>query len=65
MSHAHSNRWRPRYFRAFVTNQYYENRDEYDAAGQTQPYTFEEYVSSNINDLRTKFKKLKKEVDNR
>ena len=63
MSHAHSKAWRPRKFRAFVTNQYYENRDEYAAAGQVQPHTFEEYISNNINDLRKKYKKMKKEVD--
>jgi hypothetical protein len=63
MTHSHTNRWRPRRFRAFVTNQYYANRDEYNAVGQTQPYTFAEYVSNNISDLRLKFKKLKKEVD--
>jgi len=63
MSHSHNNSWRPQRFRAFVTNQYYANRDEYDAAGQQHPYTFEEYVSSNINDLRNRYKKFKKEVD--
>ena len=63
MTHSHTNRWRPQRFRAFVTNQYYENRDEYFAAGQQQPHTFAEYVSNNINDLRLKFKKMQKEVD--
>ena len=63
MSHSHYYTWRPRKFRAFVTNEYYANRDEYDAVGQQQPYTFEEYVSNNINDLRKKYKKIKKEVD--
>lgn len=63
MSHSHNHSWRPRKFRAFVTNEYYANRDEYDAVGQVQPYTFEEYVSNNINDLRKKYKKIKKEVD--
>ena len=63
MTHSHTNRWRPQRFRAFVTNQYYENRDEYFAAGQQQPHTFEQYVSNNINYLRQQFKKLKKEVD--
>ena len=63
MTHSHTNRWRPQRFRAFVTNQYFENRDEYFAVGQTQPHTFEQYVSNNINDLRKRFKKHKKEVD--
>ena len=64
MSHSHSKySWRPRKFRAFVTNEYYANRDEYHQVGQQQPYTFEEYVSNNINDLRKKYKKMKKEVD--
>ena len=63
MSHSHTFAWRPRLFRAFVTNQYYANRDEYDAVGQVQPYTFEEYVRLNINDLRKQYKKIKEEVD--
>jgi hypothetical protein len=63
MSHSHSFSWRPRKFRAFVTNQYYANRDEYDSVGLTQPYTFEEYVRNNINDLRLEYKKIKKVVD--
>ena len=63
MTHSHTNRWKPARFRAFVTNQYYANRDEYVNHGQTPPYTFQEYVSNNINDLRLKFKKMQKEVD--
>jgi hypothetical protein len=43
-------------FRAFITNQYYENRDEYESAGQRQPYTFEEYVAKNILNLKTKYR---------
>ena len=65
MSHSHSFSWRPRKFRAFVTNQYYANRDEYDFHGQVQPHSFEEYVRNNINDLRLEYKKIKKEVDKR
>ena len=38
MSHAHNNYMRPRKFRVFVTNRYWANRDEYDGAGQQQPY---------------------------
>ena len=63
MSHHHSYRWKPSLFRAFVTNQYYANRDEYHSIGQQQPYTFEQYYRNNINDLRKSFKKHKKEVD--
>lgn len=65
MSHSHTFSWRPRKFRAFVTNQYYANRDEYDFHGQVQPHSFEEYVRNNINDLRLEYKKIKKEVDKR
>jgi hypothetical protein len=43
-------------FRAFVTNQFYENRDEYDAAGQTQPHTYSEYVWQNISLLKAKYR---------
>ena len=47
-------------FRSFVTIQYYENRDEYDSVGQTQPYSFEQYVSDNISDLKEKFRLTRK-----
>ena len=63
MSHHHSYRWKPSLFRAFVTNQYYANRDEYHNIGQQHPYTFEEYYRNNINDLKESFTKHKKEVD--
>jgi hypothetical protein len=43
-------------FRAFVTNQYYENREEYLSCGQTQPYTLEEYVRKNISLLKEKYR---------
>ena len=56
MSHSHSFSWRPRRFRAFVTNEYYANRDEYDQVGQVQPYTFEEYVRQNIDLLKEKYR---------
>jgi hypothetical protein len=39
-----------------VTNQYYANRDEYDAAGQQQPHTFEVYVQENLSMLKRQFK---------
>ena len=56
MSHAHTNYAKPRRFRVFVTNQYYANRDEYDAAGQTQPWTFEAYVAANLPLLKQQFR---------
>ena len=43
-------------FRAFCSNQYFENRDEYESAGQTQPHSFAEYVWSNISLLREKYR---------
>ena len=60
MSHQHAFTWRPRLFRAYVTNQYYANRDEYDSVGQTQPYTFEEYVQQHMVQLRSDYKQLKR-----
>jgi hypothetical protein len=59
MSHSHSFSWRPRKFRAFVTNEYYANRDEYDSVGQSQPYKFEEYVRQNIDLLKEKYRRDK------
>ena len=56
MSHQHSYKWKARMFRTYVTNQYFANRDEYDGAGQQQPYTFEQYVSNNMQQLRKDFK---------
>ena len=56
MSHSHSFSWRPRKFRAFVTNEYYANRDEYDQVGQTQPHSFEQYVRQNIDLLKEKYR---------
>ena len=63
MSHHHTNRWKPSLFRAFVTNQYYANRDEYHNVGEEQPHTFEQYYRNNIADLKESFRKHKKEVD--
>jgi len=60
MSHAHTNAWRPRRFRTFVTNQYYANRDEYDSVGQRQPHTFDEYVHLNLSLLKQQFKQQRK-----
>jgi hypothetical protein len=56
MSHSHTFTWRPRRFRAFVTNQYYANRDEYDSAGQQQPYTFAEYVQQHLSLLKQDYR---------
>ena len=60
MSHQHTFTWRPRLFRTFVTNQYYANRDEYDSVGQTQPYTFEEYVQQHMVQLRLDYKQQRR-----
>ena len=49
-------RYKPQLFRLFVTSQYYANRDEYHSAGQQQPYTFEQYTSNNMQQLRRDFK---------
>jgi hypothetical protein len=43
-------------FRAFVTNKYYENQDEYESCGQTQPHTFEQYLKANISALMTEYR---------
>jgi hypothetical protein len=56
MSHSHTFTWRPRRFRAFVTNQYYANRDEYDSAGQQQPFTFAEYVQQHLSLLKQQYR---------
>ena len=56
MSHSHTNYIRPRRFRTFVTNRYYENRDEYDGFQQVQPHSFEEYVRENLNLLRDQYR---------
>ena len=50
-------------FRSYVTNKYYENRDEYDSAGQRQPHTFEQYVQNNLELLKKQYRQafLRKE----
>ena len=35
-------------FRAFCSEQYYVNRDEYFAFGQHQPHTMEQYIRANL-----------------
>ena len=62
MSHQHTNYVRPRLFRVFVTNRYWANRDEYDHAHQQQPYTFEQYVSNNLAQLRKDYKLHKQQL---
>jgi len=59
MSHRHTFHWRPRLFRAFVTNKYYENRDEYHHIGQQQPYTFAQYYAQNKHMLKQEFRLLR------
>ena len=60
MSHQHTFTWRARQFRAFVTNAYYANRDEYFDHGQQQPYTFEQYYAQNLRMLKQQFKQHRK-----
>ena len=57
-----ANKHRPRLFRVFVTSQYYANRDEYDQHYQQQPYTFEQYVSNNLTQLRKDYKLHKQQL---
>ena len=56
MTHQRVFKHKPQLFRAFVTRAYYANRDEYHSAGQQQPYTFEQYTSNNMKQLRRDFK---------
>ena len=56
MTHAHSSYVRPRRFRVFCTNLYWENRDEYDGFRQVQPYSFEEFVHENLSSLKAQFR---------
>ena len=46
-------------FRAFCTDQYYTNRDEYFAYGQTQPHTMQEYIEANIQDLKARYRSIR------
>ena len=43
-------------FRAFLWNQYFENRDEYDSVGEVQPHSFEQYLKENISLLKEKYR---------
>jgi hypothetical protein len=56
MTHQLMFKHKPQLFRAFVARAYYANRDEYDGVGQQQPYTFEQYASNNMQQLRRDFK---------
>ena len=58
----HPFRHKPQLFRVFVTNRYWANRDEYDGVGQQQPYTFEQYVSNNLAQLRKDYKLHKQQL---
>ena len=50
-------------FRAFCSNKYYENRDEYESCGQTQPHTFEQYLKANISALMTEYRLTTRKSD--
>ena len=47
----------PKPFRSYVTQRYYDNRDEYDSVGQRQPYTLREYYHLNKRDLLNDYRK--------
>jgi len=48
-------------FRAFCSDQYYNNRDEYFAYGQDQPYTMEEYVRTHMGLLKEQYRAKRRE----
>jgi len=58
MSHSHRSYVRPRRFRVYCTNKYWENRDEYEGFQQVQPHSFEEYVRANLNSLKEGFRPI-------
>lgn len=47
-------------FRLFVQQQYWSNRDEYDAMGQRQPHTFDQYFRFNLAYLRQQWRITRK-----
>jgi hypothetical protein len=47
-------------FRAFCSEQYYVNRDEYFAFGQHQPYTMEQYIVNNLSLLKELYREQRK-----
>jgi hypothetical protein len=50
------NKFKLKPFRAYLWTQYWENRDEWEAWRQTQPYTFDEYVRGNFSELKRKYR---------
>ena len=56
MSHQHTWPWRPRLFRAFVTNRYWACKDEYAAHEQQCPYTMEQYVQQHLSLLKQQYR---------
>jgi len=48
-------------FRAFCSDQYYNNRDEYFAYGQDQPYTMEEYGRTHRQLLKEQYRAKRRE----
>ena len=56
MSHSHTFTWRPRKFRAFVTNRYWTCKDEYDSAGQQCPYTMQQYIQQHLSLLKQQYR---------
>ena len=49
-------------FRAFCSEQYYVNRDEYFAFGQHQPYTMEQYIVNNLSLLKELYREQRKKT---
>ena len=49
-------------FRAFCSEQYYVNRDEYFAFGQHQPYTMEQYILNNLPLLKELYREQRKQT---
>ena len=48
--------YRPRPFRRFVPREYWENRREYEAWGQTPPYTLDQFWRENKSQLIQKYR---------
>jgi hypothetical protein len=63
LNQQYKDQFRPRLFRVFVTDQYYANRDEYDSVGETQPYTFEQYVRSHMSMLKAQWRSVRSGAD--
>ena len=56
MTPAHYQHYQSKPFRSFVNNAYYANRDEYDAAGQQQPYTPQQYLQQHLSLLKQQYR---------